>query len=58
MTRWSVNWNFLGPFRFVDHFGAGKLVDLMNANRALYGEQFAPCQLLEDMAKSGNKFHK
>jgi len=23
-----------------------------------YGEQFAPCQLLQDHAKSGAKFHK
>jgi len=47
-----------GPFRFVDHYGADKLVDLMHRNRDLYGEQFQPCQMLLDMAKSGGKFHK
>ncbi|XP_067931564.1 trifunctional enzyme subunit alpha, mitochondrial-like [Watersipora subatra] len=47
-----------GPFRFVDHYGAGKLVELMQRNSDLYGEQFLPCQLLLDVAKSGKSFHK
>ncbi|VDL83704.1 unnamed protein product [Nippostrongylus brasiliensis] len=47
-----------GPFRFVDLFGAEKLVSSMNKFAAAYSaEQFTPCQLLKDHAKSGKKFY-
>lgn len=47
-----------GPFRFVDLYGADKLV----ANMARYAEaysseQFKPAQMLVDHAKSGKKFY-
>jgi len=48
-----------GPFRFVDRYGAGNLVKLMEKFQRTIGEpQFQPCQLLLDHAKdSSRKFH-
>jgi enoyl-CoA hydratase/long-chain 3-hydroxyacyl-CoA dehydrogenase len=47
-----------GPFRFVDLYGADKLVKNMERYANAYSEvQFAPCQLLQDHAKSGKKFY-
>jgi len=47
-----------GPFRFVDTQGAQKVVDLMRKYENAYGAPFTPCQLMLDMAKSGDKFYK
>lgn len=45
----------LGPFRFVDLYGAQKVVDRLRRYEAAYGKQFTPCQLLIDHANSPNK---
>lgn len=45
----------LGPFRFVDLYGAQKIVDRLRKYEAAYGTQFSPCQLLIDHASSPNK---
>ncbi|KAM3871510.1 hydroxyacyl-CoA dehydrogenase trifunctional multienzyme complex subunit alpha b [Diretmus argenteus] len=48
-----------GPFRFLDNFGADKLVEKMRRYEAVYGDQFTPCDLLLDHAKDlSKKFHK
>uniref|UniRef100_A0A8D1AYA3 Trifunctional enzyme subunit alpha, mitochondrial n=1 Tax=Sus scrofa TaxID=9823 RepID=A0A8D1AYA3_PIG len=44
-----------GPFRFVDLYGAQKVVDRLRKYEAIYGKQFTPCQLLIDHASSPNK---
>lgn len=47
-----------GPFRYVDAYGANKIVQWMEQFQELYGPQFAPCQLLADHARdSSKKFH-
>lgn len=44
-----------GPFRFVDLYGAKKVVDRLTKYEAAYGKQFTPCQLLIDHAKNPTK---
>ena len=47
-----------GPFRWVDAYGAHRLVKKMEEFQSHYGESFRPCQLLLDMAAdSTRKFH-
>ncbi|KAH8412985.1 hypothetical protein KR009_007331 [Drosophila setifemur] len=44
-----------GPFRWVDQYGAGKLVSKMQSYAELYGAPFKPAQTLLDMAKDPAK---
>merc|ERR1719346_435117 len=46
-----------GPFRYIDTMGAQKFVDHMRRFEQSYGVAFTPCQMLQDMAKSGKKFY-
>jgi enoyl-CoA hydratase/long-chain 3-hydroxyacyl-CoA dehydrogenase len=47
-----------GPFRWVDVYGAGNLVNKMLEFEKDYGEPFRPCTLLLDHAKNPEKkFH-
>lgn len=48
----------LGPFRWIDQYGADKLVAEMKRIRdAGYGEPFEPCQMLVDYANESKRFH-
>jgi len=47
-----------GPFRMIDAVGADKYCDMLQGFADRYGPQFAPAPLLQDLAKSGAKFHK
>lgn len=44
-----------GPFRWIDQYGAGRLVSKMENYYSLYGAPFKPAQTLVDMAKDSNK---
>ncbi|XP_029794013.1 trifunctional enzyme subunit alpha, mitochondrial [Suricata suricatta] len=44
-----------GPFRYVDLYGAQKILDRLRRYEAAYGKQFTPCQLLTDHANSPSK---
>lgn len=47
-----------GPFRWVDQYGAAKLVTKMEQFQMSYGLPFKPAQTLMDMARdSSKKFH-
>ena len=46
-----------GPFRYLDTVGIDNYVGMMNGFAEKYGEQFEPCQLMQDYAKAGKKFH-
>ncbi|AMG29851.1 fatty acid oxidation complex subunit alpha FadJ [Grimontia hollisae] len=46
-----------GPFRYMDHIGIPRLVEMLAQHEAKYGERFAPCELLKVMAGEGKTFH-
>lgn len=46
-----------GPFRFIDSYGADKLVSKMKAFADKHGRRFEPAQLLVDHARNNKKFH-
>ena len=48
----------IGPFRFVDSYGADKLVGKIEKFRETYGDHFVAAPLLLDFAKDPTKkFH-
>eukprot|EP01134_Creolimax_fragrantissima_P002704 CFRG2704T1 len=46
-----------GPFRWLDTYGADKVVNHLDRFRDIFGQQFTACDLLRDMAKNGGKFY-
>ena len=48
----------IGPFRYLDSYGAQKLLSTINRFRETYGDHFEPAPLLQDFAKDpSRKFH-
>ncbi|WP_407331032.1 fatty acid oxidation complex subunit alpha FadJ [Enterovibrio sp. 27052020O] len=45
-----------GPFRYMDHIGIKRLVEMLEQHEAKYGERFAPCDMLKAMAAEGERF--
>ncbi|WP_028024818.1 fatty acid oxidation complex subunit alpha FadJ [Enterovibrio calviensis] len=45
-----------GPFRYMDHIGIKRLVEMLEEHEAKYGERFAPCELLKAMASEDKHF--
>ncbi len=46
-----------GPFRYIDHVGADKVLALMEDLSAKYGARFKPAAILREYAASGKKFY-
>ena len=46
-----------GPFRYMDSIGIDNLVTKLEGYQAKFGDRFAPCDLLINMAKEGKTFY-
>ena len=46
-----------GPFRYIDHAGAGVVVSLLDDLAAKYGARFKSTKLLREKAQKGEKFY-
>ncbi|MCD9528633.1 fatty acid oxidation complex subunit alpha FadJ [Photobacterium carnosum] len=46
-----------GPFRYMDHLGIGLVVDMMRQYSDSYGDRFAPCNYLVEMAQAEQRFY-
>ncbi len=44
-----------GPFKYVDTYGADKIVDKMKEYEQIFGSPFTPCDLLVQHAKDKSK---
>ena len=44
-----------GPFKFVDIYGADKIVEILKRFEQIYGASFRPCDLLLEHAKDSSK---
>jgi enoyl-CoA hydratase/long-chain 3-hydroxyacyl-CoA dehydrogenase len=44
-----------GPFKFVDAYGADRVVEKMKHYQQVYGSSFEPCDLLKEHAKDKSK---
>jgi 3-hydroxyacyl-CoA dehydrogenase/enoyl-CoA hydratase/3-hydroxybutyryl-CoA epimerase len=46
-----------GPFRYIDHIGAAKIMANMESLEKQYGQRFQSAQILKDIVKSGKKIY-
>ncbi|WP_279145495.1 fatty acid oxidation complex subunit alpha FadJ [Photobacterium carnosum] len=46
-----------GPFRYMDHLGIDLVVDMMRQYSDSYGDRFAPCDYLVEMAQAEQRFY-
>ena len=57
LPRLPLN-NTAGPFRYLDSYGADKMLDNILRFRETFGDHIEPAQLLRDYAKEpSRKFH-
>ncbi|MBD2800963.1 fatty acid oxidation complex subunit alpha FadJ [Xenorhabdus sp. M] len=47
-----------GPFRYIDKLGCDKVVEILHRLASQYGERFAPCERLVQMAEQKKKFYE
>ncbi|WP_416778023.1 fatty acid oxidation complex subunit alpha FadJ [Xenorhabdus budapestensis] len=47
-----------GPFRYMDKLGSNKVVEILRRLEQQYGERFAPCERLVQMAEQNKKFYE
>ena len=47
-----------GPFRYIDHIGASRIMTTLESLEKIYGKRFSPPQILKDMVQSGKKFYE
>jgi len=48
-----------GPFKFIDLYGASRIVEILRRFEGVYGGSFRPCDLLLEHAKDSSKrFYK
>lgn len=56
-----LGWGFApytgGPLSMIDTIGTKTFVEELDRMAATYGDRFAPCELLRDMAKTGDTFY-
>lgn len=45
-----------GPFHYIDTLGAAKLVAILEGYQQQFGQRFAPCERLQTMATTGQRF--
>lgn len=46
-----------GPFRYIDHIGAAKIMATMESLEKQYGQRFRPAQILKNIVKGGKKIY-
>lgn len=47
-----------GPFRYMDHIGIARIVDMLYTYADKYGDRFTPCDYLIAMANNGDRFYR
>ncbi len=45
-----------GPFRYMDTLGSRRLVEMLEGYQHQFGDRFAPCDMLKEMAEQDEKF--
>lgn len=57
-----LGWGFApytgGPLSMIDTIGTKTFVEELDRMTTAYGDRFAPCELLRDMAKTGDRFYR
>jgi 3-hydroxyacyl-CoA dehydrogenase/enoyl-CoA hydratase/3-hydroxybutyryl-CoA epimerase len=47
-----------GPFRYIDHIGASRIMATLESLEKIYGKRFSPPRILKDIVQSGKKFYE